>query len=59
MAEPPPPRPAHVYIGADDLADIIRDELYALQATLGSDFPNGLVTKTAQTIVRRALLSPR
>ena len=46
-------------ISARDLKDIIRDELYALQAKLDGDLPNELIKKIAKTIVNRALLSPR
>lgn len=51
----------HVSISARDLKDIIRDELYNLQADFKADgeFPNELVKEIAKAIVNRALLSPR
>lgn len=61
MAEQPPPHISHVYVSTDTLDDIIRDELYGIQARLGlgSDLPNEIIKEAARTIVKRALLSPR
>ena len=64
-SEKPSPR---VVISARDLKDIIRDELYDLQAAMehargpeDTEFllPNERVKEIARTIVNRALLSPR
>lgn len=53
------PRPQRINISAQDLADIIRNELYGLQRRVGhgGDLPNELVKETAQNIVRTALMS--
>jgi hypothetical protein len=50
-----------IIISARDLRDIIRDELYAVQAKLKceDDLQNGRIKEVAKTIVKRALLSPR
>jgi hypothetical protein len=57
-SEKPSPR---VMISARDLKDILRDELYDVQAKLKDpdDLPNERIKEIAKTIVNRALLSPR
>jgi hypothetical protein len=54
--EKPSPK---VIINARDLRDIIRDELYGLQATLNLADPDKKIKEVAKTIVKRALLSPK
>jgi hypothetical protein len=50
------PRPLRVNISAQDLDDIIRNELYELQARFGADLlPSELVRSIAKKIVRMAL----
>lgn len=58
MSDSPSP---HVMISARDLRDIVRDELYSLQAQMKceDDLSNDKVKQAAKTIVKRALLSPR
>jgi hypothetical protein len=49
-----------VVIGARDLRDIIRDELYGLKAELHhKNISSDDIQEVAKAIVKRALLSPK
>ena len=55
-----PVRRIMVYVGAKDLRDLIRDELYGLKAKLHHEhMTSEHIQEVAKVIVKRALLSPK
>lgn len=56
-SEKPSPQ---IAISARNLRDIVRDELYEVQAKMKchDDLPNELIKQVAKKIVKRAIFSP-